>query len=62
MAIEFKVGDIVVLKSGSPKMTVESVSATSTLIRATWFSGSKHNSETFNPGAIELAPKGDAKK
>jgi uncharacterized protein YodC (DUF2158 family) len=44
---EFKVGDIVVLKSGGPKMTVSEVHIDR--IATTWFAGSKKESSNFPP-------------
>lgn len=45
---KFKTGDLVVLKSGSPAMTVDSVGGGR--VRAVWFAGAKQE------GALDLAP------
>jgi uncharacterized protein YodC (DUF2158 family) len=56
---QFKAGDVVILKSGGPKMTVEwagnaAMTGTPT-VRCTWFDGAKKQSEGFAPEAVELA-------
>ncbi len=51
----FKVGDIVQLKSGGPKMTVVQVSSASVLY-ASWFAGAKNERASFHPDALILAP------
>jgi uncharacterized protein YodC (DUF2158 family) len=52
MANKFKLGDVVQLKSGGPKMTVNRLlGADNQLLGCSWFLG------TFNPDAVELAPK-----
>jgi uncharacterized protein YodC (DUF2158 family) len=66
MARQFKVGDIVQLKSGGPKMTVDSVDDNIVGGRAgvwaTWFAGSKHQRSHFHQESIELAPNDEKKK
>jgi len=49
----FKVGDVVMLKSGGPKMTVSFVSDESGLIECTWFdkSGERKHDE-FSPDTL----------
>lgn len=52
MANQFKIGDVVRLKSGGPKMTVNQLlGRDNQLLGCSWFLG------TFNPDAVELAPK-----
>ena len=52
MANQFKLGDVVQLKSGGPKMTVNQLLGRDRqLLGCSWFLG------TFNPDAVELAPK-----
>lgn len=53
----FKPGDIVLLKSGSPKMTVNSVNGNT--ITCVWFVGTTCNKQAFNADALEpyVAPK-----
>jgi uncharacterized protein YodC (DUF2158 family) len=58
----FKSGDLVVLKSGGPTMTVDTVNTDIfdddriTGILCVWFLGEKLQRVRFDPGAIELAP------
>ena len=55
---EFNPGDVVVLKSGGPKMTV-SMTGDDNFQRPTvwcdWFEGSKKVSNTFPPTSLELS-------
>jgi uncharacterized protein YodC (DUF2158 family) len=52
MANKFKLGDVVQLKSGGPKMTVNQLlGRDNQLLGCSWFLG------TFNPDAVELVPK-----
>jgi len=46
MAAQFKVGDVVELKSGGPKMTVREVDEDG-MVNASWFAGSKHEDGWF---------------
>lgn len=65
MADKFNVGDIVQLKSGGPKMTVEKIGAESydrSQVYCTWFSGSKHAQNDFNPDTLVMAPEEKPKK
>jgi uncharacterized protein YodC (DUF2158 family) len=61
----FKIGDIVVLKSGGPKMTVSSVIddeyGIQKFIRTTWFSGAKRASGDFPPEVLIFPPEPDQK-
>jgi uncharacterized protein YodC (DUF2158 family) len=58
----FKSGDLVVLKSGGPTMTVDTVNTDIfdddkiTGILCVWFVGEKLQRVRFDPGAIEPAP------
>lgn len=58
MENDFKVGDVVILKSGGPRMTIEGIDkyGLSTVKKAlcTWFDGNKKVSEIFTMEAIEL--------
>jgi uncharacterized protein YodC (DUF2158 family) len=54
---QIKVGDVVQLKSGGPKMTVESIEANPAGILCTWFDGADKKSSCFQPDALEPAPK-----
>ena len=62
----FKSGDLVVLKSGGPTMTVDTVNTDIfdddkiTGILCVWFVGEKLQRVRFDPGAIEAAPAGPA--
>jgi uncharacterized protein YodC (DUF2158 family) len=57
---EFKPGDVVRLKSGGPKMTVDQIDASSSrkTVWCDWFEGSKKFSDTFPPTSLEI-PKGN---
>jgi uncharacterized protein YodC (DUF2158 family) len=61
MADKFKVGDIVILKSGSPQMTVTQVTidhgGASRRVWTAWFSGKKNETSSFPEDAIIMAPK-----
>ena len=58
---KFKHGDIVVLKSGSPKMTVEKIIISSItkqpngIIKCAWFVGNEAHYAEFNSESLELA-------
>ena len=56
MSINFSKGDIVQLKSGGPKMTVEEVTLKSMveteIVKCQWFSGSKLQDGWFNPDSL----------
>ena len=60
MAEKFKIGDIVQLKSGGPKMTVNSV--TMETIYCAWFAGAKRESASFSAEALVMAPEEKPKK
>ncbi|MCO5152566.1 MULTISPECIES: YodC family protein [unclassified Shinella] len=51
--MSFKVGDIVQLKSGGPKMTVVQINS-STIISCSWFAGAKHERGAFHPDALQV--------
>jgi uncharacterized protein YodC (DUF2158 family) len=55
MAEEFKVGDVVQLKSGSPKMTVTYAGDEygSPIVYCTWFVGVKESTGKYPPNALE---------
>ena len=61
MAARFKVGDVVVLKSGGPKMTVDSISPDGG-IWATWFAGAKHERAHFSVETLEASTAPEPKK
>lgn len=60
MAAKFKAGDVVRLKSGGPKMTVDTVDtvdAEETIagyVYCKWFYGTKKYEGEFSPDALEL--------
>lgn len=54
---QIKVGDVVQLKSGGPKMTVESTKSNSAGVLCTWFDGAEKKSSFFHPDALEPAAK-----
>jgi uncharacterized protein YodC (DUF2158 family) len=57
MAEAFQVGDLVKLRSGGPKMTVQSVNAgqEDQLVHCVWFEQGSPQSHTFPAGALEGA-------
>lgn len=59
MAEEFKVGDVVVLKSGGPRMTVAVIETEyGNQIVCKWFVAGVENSGTFPPDALTKSPSG----
>jgi uncharacterized protein YodC (DUF2158 family) len=60
MAVNFKKGDIVQLKSGGPAMTVEDPKVYSGDVACVWFAGAKREHANFDPEA--LIPYEDPKK
>lgn len=48
-------GDVVVLKSGGPDMTVKSVSGDPLMVDVVWFDGSERHDETFPAVTLELS-------
>ncbi len=63
MPDSFKVGDLVVLKSGGPKMTVTHTEGgrSGIIITTAWFAGSKNEGGRFPVDALVIAPP-DQKK
>lgn len=62
---QFKVGDIVVLKSGGPKMTVTKATgilADKSEVQCSWFAGAKQEHGTFPIAALETAVPETTKK
>lgn len=53
MADKFKAGDLVQLKSGGPKLTLESIES-SGWVYVTWFAGSKHERARVRSETIQL--------
>ncbi|MGA1303200.1 MAG: YodC family protein [Cyanobium sp.] len=49
---EFKVGDVVQLKSGGPMMTITSIEANHGLLSTTWFDGTRQEKESFPLDAV----------
>jgi uncharacterized protein YodC (DUF2158 family) len=49
---QFKIGDQVALKSGGPRMTIESIGDAG-LIYCVWFSGNDVRRQNFHPDALE---------
>lgn len=57
---QFKVGDIVELKSGGPKMTVTATpsgGSRTPLYKCSWFAGAKSEESWFPPDALMPAKK-----
>ncbi len=56
----FKTGDIVMLKSGGPDMTVQSATAAgSNIFFCQWFAGKKLENGRFQENSLELSKKGE---
>jgi uncharacterized protein YodC (DUF2158 family) len=53
---QFKVGDVVQLKSGGPKMTVSELESDNRVF-CIWFSGNDRKSDTFIAQALKLYEK-----
>lgn len=53
--MDFKSGDVVLLKSGSPAMTIESIGTYSGVIKAKciWFDGTKKYHDLFELSTLE---------
>jgi len=66
MAAKFKAGDIIELKSGGPKMTVEEVTEgrgnNPDGLWAVWFAGAKRERAHFNIESVKLAKEEPSKK
>jgi uncharacterized protein YodC (DUF2158 family) len=61
METEFEVGDVVQLKSGGPKMTIENIGkygmgSTKDEAKCVWFDGTKRNEALFELAALRIAP------
>ena len=52
---QFKEGDVVMLKSGGPRMTVDGYDDLGMVI-CTWFEGKKRNQTSFTEGTLAKAP------
>jgi uncharacterized protein YodC (DUF2158 family) len=50
-----KAGDVVQLKSGGPKMTVDWVDPETNTTLCTWFEGAKRNEAPFSTTSLVLA-------
>lgn len=61
MPDKFNVGDIVLLKSGGPKMTVIHDDIGTDMVETTWFAGSKCETGVFPIMALVAVPSEDAK-
>jgi uncharacterized protein YodC (DUF2158 family) len=53
---QFKAGDLVVLKSGGPTMTVDRT-GTGGSVWATWFAGPKREHAHFSSESLKMAPE-----
>lgn len=49
------IGDVVVLKSGGPKMTVKKVGLPNDFVVCQWFDGDNEKSEPFAAATLEAA-------
>lgn len=57
---KFQIGDLVVLKSGGPVMSVNSVGADTATCK--WFAGKKHETGVFNVATLRRATDDDLGK
>lgn len=60
---ELKPGDVVVLLSGGPRMTVASlqyVGSALKTVQCDWFEGNKLNRDDFTPESLKLASESDS--
>lgn len=53
MAVEWQPGDVVVLKSGGPPMTVEGPDEDDEELECVWFHGKKTRRDVFPPEALK---------
>ena len=56
--MEFKIGDVVILKSGGPLMTVQNIGEYTFIshpqaLNCIWFEGAKKNADIFHPDSVE---------
>ncbi|MGD0669325.1 MAG: DUF2158 domain-containing protein [Bryobacteraceae bacterium] len=58
MADEFRVGNVVQLKSGGPKMTITYVGDQygTPVVSCSWFDGTTEKTGRFPPGALKITP------
>jgi uncharacterized protein YodC (DUF2158 family) len=60
--MSFKPGDIVQLKSGGPRMTVDRLDHLDKGVHVAWFAGAKLEQGHFGNDSIVLAPAEEPKK
>jgi uncharacterized protein YodC (DUF2158 family) len=56
--MEFKIGDVVILKSGGPRMTIQNIGEYLSIfhkqaLSCIWFEGAKKNEDIFHPDSVE---------
>ena len=56
--MEFKIGDVVILKSSGPRMTVQNIGEYVSIshlqaLNCIWFEGTKKNEDIFHPDSVE---------
>ena len=56
---KFDVADIVQLRSGGPKMSVQNPSVFDGLVEACWFAGAKLEKGKFKPESLRKLPEED---
>ena len=56
MTAQFKVGDVVQLKSGHVNMIVDAVDESCRTVSCVWFTGAKRHTSNFHPDALIIAP------
>jgi uncharacterized protein YodC (DUF2158 family) len=59
MANQFSLGDVVKLKSGGPKMTVNNSYGDGRTLSCVWFVGTEQKEARFSPEALEPAGADD---
>ena len=53
--MEFKVGDVVQLKSGGPRMAVDRVEADG-IVHCSWFDKAERKTDAFNSATLKVVP------
>jgi uncharacterized protein YodC (DUF2158 family) len=59
--MNFKVGDVLKLRSGSPRMTVESVDAEARTVTCIWFGAGTHRRSFPEDALFKVAAEGTKK-
>lgn len=51
---KFKIGDVVVLKSDGPEMTIEQIEPNGEFVQCTWFDGGRRERDSFHIDIIDF--------